>query len=171
LRKHKLLAGNMDFDSRKTRHWPPKAGNESGPAGPEPDLFRPHPNLADVVNSNIVQAEIAGGVTLDGLPAGTELEVETQHRYYAIEYRGDGKGIISGHPLFCPVPTLVQISGSTWGGSMLWTRFVGREMHLEFVHPVYGRITTSRIADVRVVDEDHPRARDRQKSHFRPELN
>jgi hypothetical protein len=161
----------MDFDSRKTQKSRPEAGNESGPAGPEPDLFRPHPNLSDGVNDNIVRTEIAGGVTLDHLPAGTELEVETQNRYYAIEYQGGGKGIISGHPLFCPGPTLVQISGSTWGGTMLWSRFVGREMHLEFVHPVYGRITTSRIEDVRVVDEDHPRARHRQKSHFRPELN
>jgi hypothetical protein len=161
----------MDFDSRKTRNRPPEARNESGPPGPEPDLFQPHPSLADVVNDNIVRAEIAGGVKLDGLPAGTELEVETQHRYYAIEYQGDGKGIISGHPLFCPVPTLVQISGSTWGGSMLWSRFVGREMHLEFVHPVYGRITTSRIEDVRVVDQDHRRAGDRQRSNLRPELN
>jgi hypothetical protein len=161
----------MEFDSRKTRNWRPEAGKQSGSPGPEPDLFRPHPSLADVVNDNIAQAEIAGGVKLDELPAGTELEVETENRYYAIEYRGDGKGIISGHPLFCPVPTLVQISGSTWGGSMLWIRFLGREMHLEFVHPVFGRITTSRIEDVRVVDEDHPRASQKPKPRFRPELN
>lgn len=160
----------MNEDSRKIRPEPKLAREESGQVLPEPDLFQPHPNLDDAVNENIAQAEIAGGVKLDCLPVGTELEVETQHRYYAIEYCGNGKGIISGHPFFCPVPTMVHITGSTWGGSMLWLRFVGREMHLEFVHPVYGRVVTSRIEDIRVVDEDHPPSRKRKKT-LRPELN
>jgi hypothetical protein len=43
----------------------------------------------------------------------------------------------------------VHIQGSTWGGSMLKERFVGRGMHLEFVHPVHRTITTSRVLDIR----------------------
>jgi hypothetical protein len=36
---------------------------------------------------------------------------------------------------------------------MLKEAFIGREMHLEFVHPVHKRILTSRIRDIRVVNE------------------
>jgi hypothetical protein len=161
----------MDCDSNTIRSKPRDAASQPHAAVPEADLFRPHPNLADEVNRNIAMAEIAGGAKLDRLPVGTLLEVETRHRYYTIEYRGDGKAIISGHPRFCPRPTVVHISGSTWGGSMLWVRFIGRGMHLEFAHPVYGRITTSEITEIRVLDEDHPPTRRTRNSHFQPELN
>jgi len=33
-------------------------------------LFKPHPNLSDEVNRNIVQSEIEGGVYLDELSEG-----------------------------------------------------------------------------------------------------
>ena len=35
---------------------------------------------------------------------------------------------------------------------MLKVRFVGRGMHLEFHHPTYHRIVTSRIVEVRARD-------------------
>ena len=63
---------------------------------------------------------------------------------------GDGAALISGHPEFCPEPVLVAIAGSTWGGSMLKLRYIGRGMHLEFCHPEYRTpIVTSRIEEVR----------------------
>jgi len=62
---------------------------------------------------------------------------------------GDGTVFISGHPEFCPDPSEVWINGSTWGGSMLKMNYVGHGMHLEFVHPVYRTILTSRIVDIR----------------------
>lgn len=43
----------------------------------------------------------------------------------------------------------VRIAGSIWGGSMLKLRFIGRGMRLEFCHPTYHTITTSRIVDIR----------------------
>ncbi len=118
--------------------------------GPIPNLFKPHPNLSDEVNSNIVQSEIEGGVHLDNLLEGTVLEIETQHRWYTIVLRGPGTALIWGHPKYCPDPVLVRIEGSTWGGSMLKRRFIGRGMRLEFMHPSYRTITTSRILEVRV---------------------
>ncbi len=77
------------------------------------------------------------------------LEVETQNRRYRLQYCGGGQALISGHPEFCPEPVLVRVHGSTWGGSMLKTRFVGRGMRLEFSHPEYRLIHTSRIEEVR----------------------
>src|SRR2546425_475334 len=116
-----------------------------------PDLFIPHRNLSDEVNRNIVQSEIEGGVYLDDLPDGATLEVETQNRSYRLVNHGQGTALISGHPKFCPDPVLVKIHGSNWGGSMLKVRFIGRGMHLEFRHPEYRTIMTSRIVDVRAV--------------------
>ena len=112
-------------------------------------LFVPHPNLGDEVNANIVRSEIEGGVYLDDLSEGAVLEVETQNHEYTIVVRGRDTELISGHPEYCPDPVAVRIAGSTWGGSMLKTRFVGRGMRLEFQHPNYRTITTSPIVDIR----------------------
>ena len=116
---------------------------------PIPNLFKPHPNLCNSVNRNIIQSEIEGGVYLDSLSEGATLEIETQNHWYTIVNSGRGKALISGHPKFCPAPTLVRIEGSTWGGSMLKSRFIGRGMRLEFRHPAYRTITTSRIMEIR----------------------
>jgi hypothetical protein len=114
-------------------------------------FFTPHPNLGDVVNHNIVQSEIEGGVYLHDLPHESTLEVETQNRSYLIVNRGQGQALISGHPEFCPEPVLVRIEGCNWGGSMLKSAFLGRGMHLEFRHPAYsGPIITSPIVDIRL---------------------
>ena len=111
----------------------------------------PHGNLSDRVNHNIVQSEIEGGVYLDDLAPGATLEVETQNRSYRLVNRGDGKALISGHPEFCPDPVQVIVDGSNWGGSMLKMSFIGRGMHLEFRHPAFQTIVTSRIVDIRSV--------------------
>ena len=114
-----------------------------------PGLFRPHPNLSDQVNANLIRSEVEGGVHLRDLAPGAVLEVQTCQRWYTIVNRGDGEALISGHPEYCPTPVLVKIHGSTWGGSMLKEQFIGRGMHLEFRHPNYLPITTSRILEVR----------------------
>lgn len=114
-----------------------------------PNLFQPHPNLSDEINSNVIRSEMEGGVHLRDLALGAVLEVQTCQRLYTIVNQGDGDALISGHPRYCPEPVLVKIHGSTWGGSMLKEQFIGRGMHLEFRHPAYLPITTSRILHVR----------------------
>jgi hypothetical protein len=114
-----------------------------------PAPFQPHENLSDAVNGNIVGSEIEGGVHLRDLPPGTVLEIRTQNRAYTVLYQGSDRAMISGHPVFCPQPVPVTIHGSTWGGSMLKARFIGRGMRLEFGHPLYTPIRTSLILDVR----------------------
>jgi hypothetical protein len=111
--------------------------------------FAPHPNLADEVNGNIVQSEVEGGVYLKDLPRGAVLAIQTRNRFYTLVTLGDEAALISGHPEFCPDPVEVRIQGSTWGGSMLKTKFVGRGMHLEFEHPVHHTVVTSQIVDIR----------------------
>ena len=114
-----------------------------------PNLFKPHPNLSDQINANVIQSELEGGVHLRDLPTGAVLEVQTCRRGYTIVNQGDGEALISGHPEYCPSPVLVKIHGSTWGGSMLKEQFIGRGMHLEFRHPAFLPITTSRILEIR----------------------
>jgi hypothetical protein len=108
-----------------------------------------HRNFSDPVNHNILQSEIEGGVYLRDLPPGSVLSIETQNRIYKLVVLNEATALISGHPEFCPDPAEVRITGSTWGGSMLKMKFVGRGMHLEFQHPTYETIVTSRIRDVR----------------------
>jgi len=113
-------------------------------------MFMPHPNLGDDVNGNIVQSEIEGGVFLEGLPPDTVLQIRTQNHFYTALFLGEGAALISGHPQYCPEPVQVTIAGSTWGGSMLKLRFIGRGMHLEFHHPAYSTpIITSAIQEIR----------------------
>jgi hypothetical protein len=120
-------------------------------------LFTPHPNLSDDVNRNVVGSEIEGGVFLDRLQAHSVLQIQTQHRCYTAVMLGEGQALISGHPKYCPEPILVAIAGSTWGGSMLKRRFVGRGMHLEFCHPEYSTsIVTSRVQEIRECAERAP---------------
>jgi hypothetical protein len=115
-----------------------------------PNLFRCHPNLSDEVNRDMVQSEIEGGVFLNELPPSTVLEIQTRHHCYQLVLLDDNNVLISGHPLYCPEPIQVAIAGSTWGGSMLKRRFVGRGMHLEFRHPEYQTpIVTSPVQEIR----------------------
>jgi hypothetical protein len=112
-------------------------------------MFTPHPNLSDEVNGNIVQSEVEGGVFLEGLPPDTILEIRTQNHFYTALLLGDSAALISGHPQYCPKPVYVKIAGSTWGGSMLKARYIGRGMHLEFHHPGYKTpIVTSLIQEI-----------------------
>jgi hypothetical protein len=122
---------------------------------PAPSLFKAHPNLSDVINRRIIQSEIEGGVYLHDLTRGAVLEIETEDWVCTMVFCGDNEALVCGHPKFCLDPVRVRIAGSTWGGSMLKTRFIGRGMHLEFMHPQYQRIVTSRIVEIRACNTEH----------------
>jgi hypothetical protein len=69
------------------------------------------------------------------------LELKTRHNSYTLQYLGDGRAEICGHPQYCPVPTVVQLQGSSLG--------VG--LRFEFHHPVHALVTTSKIIALRRV--------------------
>jgi hypothetical protein len=114
-----------------------------------PNLFVANPHFSDAVNRNIIGSEIEGGVYLRDLAPGSVLSLQTVNRVYKVVVLDDETALISGHPEFCPEPAQVRILGSTWGGSMLKTKFLGFGMHLEFEHPVHRTVLTSRIVDIR----------------------
>ena len=114
-----------------------------------------HPNLTPEVNRAIAQSEIEGGVFIDKLKDGAVLSVRTHNTSYTIEKKlvdGAAVYLISGHPKYCPTPSLTHIVGSTWGGSMIKVGFIGRGMRMEFTDPRYssprGNLVTSTIQDI-----------------------
>jgi len=118
-------------------------------------LFIPHPNLDDEVNRHIIQSEVEGGVFLEDLLPSTVLLIETKHHSYTAVVLAGSEALISGHPKYCPQPIKVNIAGSTWGGSMLKLRFVGRGMRLEFSHPEYRTpIVTSPVQEIRALESN-----------------
>src|SRR5262245_60490056 len=71
------------------------------------------------VNQSISGGKQKEGVCLDDLKVGDELELATKNRTYLVENRGNGEILISGHPKYCPQPTLVKFYGSTAGWTSL----------------------------------------------------
>src|SRR5690242_3661649 len=101
-------------------------------------------------NLCLMQPEIHGGVKVQDLRPGSTLHIRTHHTLYLVLVVAGNLALISGHPRYCPQPVLVEIAGSTWGGSILITHFIGRGMCLEFRHPKYRTpIVTSPIHEIR----------------------
>ena len=92
-------------------------------------------------------ADAENGLELDTLPVGAIVEVETKHHTYRVEYRGDGKALVSGHPEYCPQPVLVDLFGSTLGGDIK-LQVIQPGMRMLFFHPVFGAVSTSRVLHV-----------------------
>ena len=105
--------------------------------------------MAAAVHRRIVRSEVEGGIRLGALPDCCRVKVRTVNRLYELDIR-EGRVWICGHPEYCPCPVPVLVRGSSWGGSMLKVAYIGRGMHLEFQHPEYATVTTSRIVSVRM---------------------
>jgi hypothetical protein len=106
-----------------------------------------HPNLSDEINKNISESELAGGVWFKDLPRGSVVKVQTRNTLYTIERREDGD-YISGNGRYCREPVKANITGSTWGGSMIKVGWIGIDMLLEFSTSEHVRVTTSTIREV-----------------------
>lgn len=96
------------------------------------------------------RAEVPEGVHLNSLDKGSVIDIETKNRHYRIEYVGEDKAWISGHPQLCPKPVLVQVQGST-GRNTVESGFIGQGMHLVFLRlNDHVPITTSEVTDISV---------------------
>ena len=114
-----------------------------------PDYRQPVESAGPSMPEPAIERELDEGVDLCDLPVGAVIEVETGHHTYRVENRGDGKALISGHPQYCPEPVLVDLHGAIGEGSMLKMWFIGRGMRMEFVHPQFGCVWTSRVHEIR----------------------
>jgi hypothetical protein len=92
------------------------------------------------------------GIYFDRLADGAILDLETKHHRYTLVKIASGQALISGHPVYCPEPVLVEILGSTGCGPVLKVGFIECGMHLMFKHPMHRTaIGTSRILNLRQV--------------------
>jgi hypothetical protein len=95
------------------------------------------------------------GVSLEDLAIGEVVEIVTGHHTYRLENRGDGEVLISGHPVYCPEPVLVELHGSVGDGHIIKMWFIGRGMRLEFRHPNLGTVQTSRVREIHALTTAH----------------
>lgn len=99
-----------------------------------------------------VEMGIDGCVKLFELSAGTKLLVKTKNHEYFLEKVDEKKYLIYGHPILCPNPISVVISGATWGGSFLWMDRLGWGMCMEFrLTDDSLVILTSPIVDIKIL--------------------
>ena len=99
-------------------------------------------------------ANEAEGLYLWEIAPGEALEVRTQNHLYRIRYLGFGAAEVAGHDKLCPEPMLVNILGSTWGGSALKTGFLGVGMRLELQRP--GEPQVIRTSPIQALTRKHP---------------
>jgi hypothetical protein len=114
-------------------------------------LVTPDRNRSSEISGPVTPPDGAQAQGLDGagreridlstLAPGTCLELKTRHNSYTLQYLGEGRVEICGHPQYCPVPTVVRLQGSSLG--------VG--LRFEFHHPAHSLVTTSRIIALRRV--------------------
>jgi len=101
-----------------------------------------------------VNAELLEGVDLSTLDAGSTIELETRGRHYQIEYFQGDRIRISGHPRWCPTPTLARLCGSWDSSGGFAGGYIGRGMRLVFERSDDQiQVTTSEVTDVRVIDQ------------------
>jgi hypothetical protein len=101
--------------------------------------------------------DVDDGIHFDRLPKGARLVFQTLDREYFIEACGGMNARISGHPDYCPEPTLIAVRGSRRHGSKIQRGFIGRGMRFEFWHPTRGVISTSAVCEVRRVLHEESR--------------
>jgi len=99
--------------------------------------------------------EISEGVYLSSLDTGSTIDLETRSRHYRIEYLDGDRVRISGHPQWCPTPTLARLCGSRGGSDGFEAGYIGCRMRLVFER-LEDRIpvTTSEIVDIRLIHQN-----------------
>lgn len=111
-------------------------------------------NLHPQIVANMEQSDRDGGIYLESVGVGDFVIVQTMSREYTLRLTAAG-WTIRGHPVYCEEDTPCVIQGSTWGGSMLKSDFIGIGMHLEAViedrRYVSRRMTTITTSPIREV--------------------
>ncbi len=93
---------------------------------------------------------------MEELPVGAVVQVETGHSTYFVENRGEGQALISGHPTYCPSPVLVDFHGSVGSPNILKIWAIEPGLKMEFHHPQFGVIRTSRVRSAREIKTGTP---------------
>lgn len=113
-------------------------------------IMSEHPTIHPHITALLEQSDRDGGVDLARLTAGDVVHLETASgRRYTISVDDKDVFFIEGSPKYCPTRRRAYILGSSFGGALLKTNFVGAGLNLEFTtdeHP--EPIMTTRITRV-----------------------
>lgn len=112
-----------------------------------------HPHLDPQVAATLKQSAKDGGVFTRDVPPGSTVLVQTLNTLYTMHNHGELWIAQGGKHL--PETTAVRVNGSTFGGSMIRSGFIGIGMRLELVekacageHP--RTVTTSPIQSITI---------------------
>lgn len=131
---------------------------------PNSDYREPGSSLGPLI-SPAFQSALEEGVSLDDLAVGAVVEAVTGHHTYRLENRGNGDVLISGHPVYCPEPVLVELHGSIGDDQMIKMWFIGRGMRLVFRHPQFGVVRTSHVREIHELASSAPQRLGRETAH------
>jgi hypothetical protein len=97
------------------------------------------------------QTGVEAGVFLSQTPIGAVIEAATANSVYRIVHVAPNTVEISGHPLYCPVPMRVNLSGTRWLDTTLTDCYIAPGMRLQLVDRSGRSVLTSRIKSVQIV--------------------
>ena len=131
---------------------------------PNSDYREPGVSHGPLINPAFQSAR-EEGVSLDDLGVGAVVEAVTGHHTYRLENSGNGDVLISGHPVYCPEPVLVELHGSIGDDQMIKMWFIGRGMRLVFGHPQFGVVRTSRVREIHELTSSAPQRLGRETAN------
>lgn len=116
------------------------------------DLEKLHPELEKRVD----EQERLGGIEVGKLAPNTKIVVETKNTIYTMQVIDPHERSITiqGGSYF-PEATEAFFAGSSWGGNILKTGWIGNGMHMEIVCPkISNTIITSKVQKAKLIGLD-----------------
>ena len=102
-------------------------------------------------NLEATQTGIDAGIFLSKTPLGAVIEAATANSVYRIVHVAPNTVEISGHPIYCPLPMRVSLTGTRWLDTTLQDCYIAPSMRLQLVDRSGRSVLTSRIKSVQIV--------------------
>src|SRR5690606_12156971 len=104
-------------------------------------------------NLEATQTGIDAGIFLSKTPIGAVIEAATANSVYRMVHVAPNTVEISGHPVYCPIPMRVSLTGTRWMDKTLPDCYIAPSMRLQLVDRSGRSVLTSRIKSVQVVSK------------------
>lgn len=102
-------------------------------------------------NLEATQTGVDSGLFLSKTPLGAVIEAATANSVYRMVHVAPNTVEISGHPLYCPLPMRVSLTGTRWLDTTLADCYIAPGMRLQLVDRSGRSVLTSRIKAVQIV--------------------
>ena len=102
-------------------------------------------------NLEATQTGVDSGIFLSKTPLGAVIEAATANSVYRMVHVAPNTVEISGHPLYCPLPMRVILTGTRWLDTTLADCYIAPGMRLQLVDRSGRSVLTSRIKSVQIV--------------------